>query len=106
MREGGNLNLYALVFYLDNEVIRSELLRLLKRDFDGDAIHYLNANLSPVEFLTFFPRTRDLFIANTPILGITKWLDLLHNKVQGKFFDDPKHGNFRYDDFFIERIDE
>ena len=106
MREGGNFNLYALVFYLDDEGIRAELLRLLMRDFDGEAIHYLNANLGPVEFLTCFPRTRDLFIANTPILDITKWLDLLHNKVQVKFFKDPKHGNFRYDDFFIERIEE
>ena len=106
MREGGNLNLYALVFYLDDEGIRSELLRLLMRDFDGDHIHYLSTNLNPAEFLACFPLTRNRTIANAPILGLTEWLDLLHNKVQDKFFDDPKHGNFRYEDFFIERIEE
>ena len=106
MREGENLNLYALVFYLDDEGIRTELLRFLMRDFDGDYIHYLSTNLNPVEYLACCPLTRDRCIANAPILDITKWLDLLRNKVQGKFFNDPNHGNYRYDDFFIERIDE
>lgn len=106
MREGGNINLYALVFYLNDEGIRSELLRLLMRDFDGDAIHYLSTNLNPVEFLADFPLIRDRCIANAPILDITRWLDLVHTKVQDNFFNDPKHGNFRYEDFFIERIEQ
>ena len=105
VREGGNLNLYALVFYLDDEGIRTELLRLLMRDFDGDSIHYLSKNLNPVEFLDCFPLARRRCIPATPILNMTKWLELVHNKVQDKFFNDPKHGNFRYEDFFIERIE-
>lgn len=106
MRENGNLNLYALVFYLDNEEIRHELIKLLINQFDYDSTHYLSANLNPEEFLAAFPLTRSRLIANTPILDITKWLDLVQNKVQNNFFNDPKHGNFRYEDFFIERIDE
>lgn len=105
MREGGNLNLYALVFYLDDEGIRTELLRLLMRDFDGDSIHYLSKNLNPVEFLERFPLTRNRCIAHAPVLSLAGWLGLLHTKVQDKFFNDPKHGNFRYEDFFIERIE-
>jgi hypothetical protein len=106
MRENGNLNLYALVFYLDNEEIRHELIKLLINQFDYDSTHYLSANLNPEEFLAAFPLTRSRLIANAPILDITKWLDLVQNKVQNNFFNDPKHGNFRYEDFFIERIDE
>ena len=106
MRENGNLNLYALVFYLDDEGIRSELLRFLMRDFDGDAIHYLSKSLNPIEFFAAFPLTRDRCIANAPILDITKWLGIVHDKVQDNFFNDPKHGNFRYEDFFIERIEQ
>jgi hypothetical protein len=106
MREGGNLNLYALVFYLDNEEIRHDLIKLLISYFDYDSTHYLSANLNPEEFLAAFPLTRSRLIANAPILDLTEWLELLHNKVQSKFFNDPKHGNFRYEDFFIERIEE
>ena len=106
MREGENLNLYALVFYLDDEGIRNELTKTLLNHFDGDAIQYLNTNLNPVEFLACFPLKRERCIAHSPILNLTRWLNLLHNKVQDKFFNDPKHGNFRYDDFFIERIEK
>jgi hypothetical protein len=106
MREGGNLNLYALVFYLDNEGIRSELLRLLMSDFGVDYIHYITASGNPAAYLDYYPLIHNICIANAPILDLTEWLELLHNKVQSKFFNDPKHGNFRYEDFFIERIEE
>lgn len=105
MREHGNLNLYALVFYLDGKGIRTELLRLLMNDFVGDYIHYLTATGNPAAYLEHYPLIRDRCIEKAPILDITKWLELVHNKVQDKFFNDPKHGNFRYEDFFIERIE-
>lgn len=105
MREGGNLNLYALVFYLDDEGIRSELLRLLMHDFCVEYIHYITASGNPVAYLDYYPLIRNRCIANAPILDITKWLGLVHDKVQANFFNDPKHGNFRYEDFFIERIE-
>lgn len=103
-RINGNLNLYAVVFYLDDEWIRNELLSLLIRDFDGDCIHYGKCN--PVTYLECFPLTHDRCIANAPILDITKWLDLVEDKLRNNFFNDPKHGNFLYEDLFIERIDE
>lgn len=106
MRENGKLNLYALVFYLDDEGIRTELLRLLMRDFDGDTIHYLDASRDSIDLLAPFPLSLDRCIANAPILDITKWLMLVQDKLQGNFFNDPKHGNFRYEDFFIERIEK
>lgn len=106
MRKHGNLNLYALVFYLDDEGIRTELRRLLMLDFNIEFIHYLTATGNPAAYLGRYPLMRDRCITNAPILDITRWLDLLHNKVQDKFFNDPKHGNFRYEDFFIERIEQ
>ena len=60
MRENGKLNLYALVFYLDDEGIRTELLRLLMRDFDGDTIHYLDASRDSIDLLAPFPLSLDI----------------------------------------------
>lgn len=88
---------------MDDKGIQKELVRLLIRYFDGDCIHYVKCN--PVTYLDRFPLTHDRCMATAPILDITKWIDLIH-KVQSNFFNDPKHGNFRYEDFFIERIDK
>ena len=75
-------------------------------DFSVEFIHYLTATANPAAFLGHYPLIRDRCIANAPILDITKWLGLVHDKVQANFFNDPKHGNFRYEDFFIERIEK
>ena len=105
MRENGKLNLYALVFYLDDEGIRTNLLRLLMSVFDDYYIHYLTAEANPASFFDRAQIFHNISKANAPILDITKWLALVQ-EVQNNFFNDPKNGNFRYEDFFIERIEE